>query len=242
MIKTIYIAWMQGFDKAPEIVKECVKSWKYYNPDWDIVLIDNNNLINFINLENYISNIFNKPIEKCHLSDIIRCLLLKKYGGLWVDSTTFCNKPLNNWLPNYIKKGFFAFEKPGHDRLISNWFLYADKKNYIIDKWCNRTIKYYTLHNKAHTYFIHHYLFGNLYKYDNKFKKMWDEVPKLSANGYGPHYLQEQGMFKNLSQKTKTDIDIKRTPFYKLTYKCNFPKYNETLNLYYLYSTIKNKD
>jgi len=239
MIKTIYILWFQGFDNVHELVKECVNSWKYYNPDWNIVLIDNDNLINYVNLNNYIPDIYNKSIEKCHLADIIRSILIKLYGGLWVDATTFCNKPLNDWLPNYINEGFFAFDKPGPDRLISNWFLYSDKNNYIIDKWCNKTLEYYAINNKAHTYFIHHYLFGDLYNSDKIFKEIWDKVPKLSANGIGPHYLQEQGMFNNISIQSKLNIDNKIIPLFKLTYKCNFPKYNKNINLYYLYSTIK---
>ena len=55
MIETIYILWFQGFNNAPELVKRCVNSWKYYNPSWNIILIDNNNLINYINLNNYIN-------------------------------------------------------------------------------------------------------------------------------------------------------------------------------------------
>jgi hypothetical protein len=238
MIKTIYIIWFQGFDNCPEIVKICVKSWKKYNTDWNIVLLDNNNLINYVNLEYYIHDIYNKSISKTHLSDIFRSLLLKLYGGLYVDATTFCNKPLNDWLPNYIKKGFFAFSKPGPDRLISSWFLYSNKNNYIIDKWCNSILKYYTINNKSHTYFIYNYLFNDLYNSDNRFKKIFDKVPKLSANGFGPHYLQQKGMFNKISIQNKLDIDNKITPLYKLTYKCHFPKYDETILLYYLYSTI----
>jgi hypothetical protein len=237
MIKTIYILWLQGFDNAPEIVKNCVNSWKYYNSDWNIILLDSKNLINYIHLENYITP--NNSIEKCHLSDIIRMILLNLYGGLWVDATTFCNASLNDWLPNCINERFFAFDKPGTDRLISNWFLYSDKNNYIIDKWCCKTLDYYSINDRAHTYFIHHYLFGDLYNSDIKFKEIWDKVPKKSANGIGPHYLQEKGMFNNINNETKKDIDTKLTPLYKLTYKCNFPKYNKNINLYYLFSTIK---
>jgi hypothetical protein len=237
MIKTIYILWFQGFDKAPEIVKKCVNSWKHYNHDWNIVLIDNNNLLNYIKIDNYITNY--KNINNIALSDIIRCILLKLYAGLWVDATTFCNKPLNNWLPNYINAGFFAFNKPGPDRLLSSWFLYSDKNNYIIDKWYNKTIEYYKNHDTPHTYFWFHYLFGDLYSSDNIFKEIWDNVPKISANGTGPHYLQEKGMFNNLSTQNKLDIDNKITPLYKLTYKCEFSKYDKNKNLYYLYSTIK---
>lgn len=232
MIKTIYILWFQGFDEAPEVVKKCANSWKVYNPDWDIILLDNNNLRNYINLENL--DKFNKTAQ----SDVIRILLLQLYGGLWVDATTFCNQSLNDWLPNYIHQGFFAFNKPGPDRLLSTWFLYSERGNYIIDKWYDRTLHYYEINNNPHTYFWFHYLFGDLYNSDSKFKEIWDKVPKLSANGNGPHYLQEQGMFNTISMLVKTNIDNKITPLYKLTYKCEFPVYNENLNLYYLYSTI----
>ena len=43
MIKDIYILWYQGFDEAPDLVNKCVKSWKYYNPDWNIILLDETN-------------------------------------------------------------------------------------------------------------------------------------------------------------------------------------------------------
>jgi hypothetical protein len=232
MIKTIYILWFQGFDEAPEVVKKCANSWKIYNPDWDIILLDDNNINYYINLKNY--NKFNKTAQ----SDVIRILLLKLYGGLWVDATTFCNQSLNDWLPNYINQGFFAFNKPGPDRLLSSWFIYSETGNYIINKWYDRTLHYYEINNNPHTYFWFHYLFGDLYNSDIAFKEIWDKVPKLSANGIGPHYLQEKGMFNSVSTQTRTDIDNKITPFYKLTYKCDFPEYNETINLYYLYSRI----
>lgn len=238
MIKHIYLLWLQGFDKVPPIVYQCIKSWKHYNPDWQIFYLTESNihkLIN-INLKKY------KQLEKCHLSDIIRLLLLNKYGGVWADATTFCNKSLSSCLPTYTKEGFFAFDKPGPDRLLSNWFLYSEPNNYIIKCWTNATLNYYETHNKAHTYFINHYLFGDLYKNKNnlEFKQMWDKVPKLSANGQdlGPHYLQEKGLFSICTNVVKKDITSKITPLYKLTWKCDFNRYNAKTNLHYLFSTI----
>ena len=239
MIKEIFILWFQGFNNAPDIVKKCLKSWLYYNSDWNINIIDDSNLKNYIKLEEYI-DVTNKQINKTALSDFIRCVLLKKYGGLWVDATTFCNKSLNDWLPNYINEGFFAFDKPAPDRLISSWFLYSQENNYIINSWCKSVINYYKINNNPHNYFWFHYLFGDLYKSDSNFKQVWDRVPKLSANGLGPHYIYGKGgMFNNITYQVKKDIDDKITPLYKLTYKCEFLEYDETKNLYYLYSTVK---
>lgn len=257
MNKTIYILWLQGFKNAPEIINKCVQSWYYYNPDWKIILLDNNNLIDYINLDDYI-NLSNKKIEKCKIANIIRCILLNKYGGVWTDSTTFCNKPLNDWLPNYINEGFFAFQKPGEsgglfkftphginngepERLLSNWFLYAEKNNYIINKWMNATIDFHTNNEMNYPYFIHHHIFSNLYNSDVHFKSIWNNVPKFSANGKdGPLFIHDYGMFKSINEQLKYNIDNKITPLYKLTYKYkNKELIDDKIILYYLYSTIK---
>ena len=238
MNKTIYLLWLQGFDNAPEPVNNCVKSWYYYNPDWDIIMIDNNNLHEYINLKKYI-DISNKQIEYWHLSDIIRCILLMEYGGVWTDATTFCNKPLNDWLPEYIKEGFFAFNKPTTDRLISNWFLYAEKNNYIITKWCNSTVEFHKNNEMNYPFEIHHILFGKLYNSDKEFKNIWNKVPKLSA--IEPHYFHHKGFFNDISQEVKEEIKSKNSPLYKLSHRFNFPTYDKTKNIFYLYNSIKNK-
>jgi hypothetical protein len=237
MNKTIYILWFQGFNNAPDIVKKCVESWKYYNQDWNIILLDNTNLSNYIKIEDYI-DMSNKKINFTALSDVVRLILLNTYGGLWVDSTTFCNKPLNEWLHTYTSKEFFAFDKPGPDRLLSTWFIYSEKEHYLTKTWLELTVKYYKIYNEPHTYYWVHYLFSDLYNSDNIFKEVWDSVPKLSANNMGPHYLQNKGMFNKIKDEIKSNIDNKITPFYKLTYKCDFTLNDISLNLYYLYSTI----
>jgi len=178
-------------------------------------------------------------MEKCHLSDIVGCILLDLYGGLWVDATTFCNRNLNEWLPEYVQEGFFAFHRPGPDRMISSWFIYADKSSDIIHKWCQSIIHYYSIHKKAEIYFILHSLFNKLYLDDAAFQDSRDRVPKLSANGHGPRFLAERGLFQPLTDYVRSMIDQKRSPLYKLTHKCQFPGYVENLNLYYLYSTIE---
>jgi hypothetical protein len=237
MNKTIFILWFQGFENAPEIVKMCILSWKYYNPDWNIILLDQKNLPNYITIKNFI-DIDNKDINPIALSDVVRIILLNTHGGLWVDATTFCNKPLNEWLPNYANNGFFAFSKPSNDKLISSWFIYSEKEHYISNAWLKSIVNYYTIHNFPDKYFWLHYLFNDLYDCNNTFKELWDNTHKLSANGSGPHYLQEKGLFNQLDDTVKIDINNKITPLYKLTYKCSFPQYNESLNIYYLYSTI----
>jgi len=122
---------------------------------------------------------------------------------------------------------------------LSNFFLYSEKNNYIINLWLNSTLNYYYYNDKAHTYFIHHYLFAELYESDNKFKEIWDKVLIIYAENYGPHYFYKRGFINKITDEIKKDINDKITPLYKLTYKLEIPEFDKDITLYYLYSTLK---
>ena len=134
--RIIWIMWWQGFDKAPDLVKKCYFSWKKHNPTWKIILLDEKNLDEYIDVQNIV-NINRRDITIQKVSNILRINLLKKYGGVWVDATCFCCVPLDTWLSNYTKSGFFAFANPGKDRLFSSWFLVSGKNGYLISKYCD---------------------------------------------------------------------------------------------------------
>lgn len=235
MIKNLYIYWGQKFNNAPNVVKNCLLSWKLKNPTWKIIELDDENLIEYVNLEEDIPNLKDKNITKTAYSDIVRIFLLEKIGGCWCDATTFCNQSLDNWLDKNIQSGFFGFDKPGPDRLLSSWFLYAEKNNYIVKKWKEYTIKYWNNNNEMHTYFWFHYLFNELYNSDDMFKKIWNFTPKISADE--PHILQTYGLLNYPSDNIKLHIDTNKTPLYKLTYKYNEDKYNDNCVLKYLFDT-----
>ena len=238
MKKVIFIYWGQKFINAPIVAKKCLLSWKLKNPTWKIIELDDDNLIKYVNIQKEIPNIQNKNITKTAYSDIVRIFLLAKYGGCWCDATTFCNKSLDSWLNKYTTTGFFAFnfKRESGGRLLSSWFLYGEKSNYIIQKWKQKTIQYWNTHDKIHTYFWFHRLFTHLCKSDKKFKQIWKSSPKLSA--IPPHYIQSKGLLKKLSAAVKNHIDNVIVPVYKLSYKYNKSKYNEHSNLSYLFNTI----
>lgn len=236
MIKVIYLYWGQKFINAPYIVKKCLLSWKLKNPSWKIIELDDNNLNDYINIEKEIPNI--KYLTYTSYSDIIRIFLLEKYGGCWCDSTTFCNQSLDKWLYKNISSGFFGYYKPRKTRLVSSWFLYCEKNNYIIKKWKEETVLYFKNRENINSYFWFHNLFTKLYLSNDKFKSIFDLTPKISA--YNPHYLEKKGFLDKLSNKIKNHIRKIKTPIYKLSTKYNHDEYNKKCNLYYLlnYFTI----
>ena len=257
--KTIWFLWLQGLNNAPLVVRKCYESWLRHNPGWDVILLDESNIKDYITIRSM-------GITTQAFSDILRINLLARYGGIWVDATCFCNKPLDEWLYNYLDDGFFAFNKPANNRMISSWFIAANKDNYIIRKY-QKAVEHYWSANlrmkpfesskwvpfdkylqrrdtqiwfrsfitkilKVYPYFWFHYLFKRIYLADDKVQTIWDRVPKISADI--PHKLQAIGLFKELNTVIKQEIDSKNSPVYKLTWKYDAAEYQAGTILDYL--------
>src|ERR1700733_14260116 len=143
MIKTVWTCWFQGRENAPPLVKECLTSWERNNPNWKIRCLDATSIERYVPLREYI-DLNNQSLTAASLSDILRILLLREFGGVWIDATLYCNRPLDEWLSGVMSEGFFAFPAPGPDRLLSSWFLSAAADNYLISGWCRRTVDYWS--------------------------------------------------------------------------------------------------
>lgn len=257
--KTIWFSWMQGLDNAPLVVQKCYESWIAHNPEWNVVFIDENNIHEYIPSQH-------GQVSRQVFSDIIRINLLAVYGGVWVDATCFCVKALDSWIYDYMASGFFAFERPGFDRMLSSWFIACHKNNYITEafqkavnvyweknyklafvensKWrmINRYQRLFSTQLwfsnfatkilKIYPYFWFHYLFERIYLSDRTVRKMWDMMPKISADI--PHSLQLKGLFSTLSDEIKEEITSMASPCYKLTWKYDSSAFREGTVMSYL--------
>lgn len=101
----IWQLWLQGND-MPAIVKSCTESVKKFHNEQRIMLT-NDNLDDFVEIPEYVKEKHNKGIiSHAHYSDIIRLLLLAKYGGCWVDATIY----LTDKIPDDILSAdFFTY-------------------------------------------------------------------------------------------------------------------------------------
>ena len=148
MNRTIWMFWSQGFQSAPDMVQICVKSWRVRNPGWKLVELDDSNVDQYVDAETLkrLRSLTNITVVK--FSNLLRLYLLHRHGGVWADATCFCNIPLDEWLPNYMASGFFAFRrhpdvwlKHSHqfglraytgrsgDRIFASWFLASERGN-----------------------------------------------------------------------------------------------------------------
>lgn len=139
--KTIWFLWFQGLDKAPYVVRKCHESWVARNPGWRIVLLDESSLPGFGTV-NYSAGALGS-VSPAHRAGLLRLDLLAHHGGVWADATSLCVRPLDDWLPECTRSGFFAFSRPAPDRVLSTWFLAAEHGNILSARLFGRMHSYW---------------------------------------------------------------------------------------------------
>jgi len=94
-----------GNDPFPPLVLKCMKSWKRYLPDYQIMIWtkDNYNL----NINPWVSEAYSAK-KYAFVSDFARFDVLYNYGGVYLDSDVEILKSLNNLLYNHAFAGFMT--------------------------------------------------------------------------------------------------------------------------------------
>ena len=163
------------------------------------------------------------------LSDQIRLELLNHHGGVWADATAMCATPLDDWLEDRMTNGFFAFSRPGQDRMISTWFLASHTGGYIVKRWRDAACAYWLGRNARDNYFWVHKLFEQVYEHDPKFRIIWEKTPQISA-AHRFHFGPDS---PELCGPAPDDLDdhlrAPPAPVFKLTHKFERHPDRETL-------------
>lgn len=165
----VWICWFQGLQNAPDIVKKCNESVNYYLSDKNIHIITEENMCSYVDFPPYILDKFRKKIiPYAQMSDILRTMLLVKYGGMWLDGTVF----LTGKIPEYVyKKPLFLLHYKFKDDLTivkNSWFIYAQKDNRILKTVLELLLLYWKNENVLSEYFLwHNFLKMTLEKYED---------------------------------------------------------------------------
>lgn len=212
---TIWICWFQGMENAPEIVKKCWQSVIKNNPDKNVIVITENNMLDYITFPDYIIKKWKQGIiTHTHMTDLLRLELLINYGGLWLDATVLCTGKA----PEYFFDSdlfFFQTLKPGRDghaSYISSWLIEAKTNNKILMATRALCYEYWKENNAMWDYFLlHDFMSIVLERYEDEWKKV---VPRDNAT---PHILLLR-LFDQYDEKTWNAVKS-QTQFHKLTYK-----------------------
>lgn len=139
----IFTCWLQGVNNAPFIVQSCINSMIEKNPGNIVAVYDNEKMMETFRAEgvDWLVEYLSPQVK----TDILRLLLLRKYGGIWLDATVYCRQSLSTWHRenSILQSNFFAFKSPGRDRIIANWYLFANKQSCIVEKLAKNFVRYW---------------------------------------------------------------------------------------------------
>ena len=187
------MCWFQGEKSGiPDLNKVCIEKWKSMNSDWKVIVLDNQTISNYVPEYHEICK-KSPPREMAAYSDLLRILLLSKYGGVWVDSTVYPTQPLSEFYSKIMnEEGFFAYRyipsnhytfgpRKGAILEIDSWFLCADKPNhYLVNTWKAKFIENFRKYKKW-PYFTFHETIRELYISDSKIKKTINGMVQINA-------------------------------------------------------------
>ena len=220
----IWICWWQGIEKAPEIVKACVKSIKRNAGQYEVVCITENNYNSFVQFPDWVEEKRKKNIiSRTIFSDLLRMNLLSKYGGIWIDSTFFCTE---SGVETYMKQPLWSIKRPDYlhcsvaSGYFANYSLGCDYNN----RWIFKVIldflyNYWKVNNKLVDYLLTDYAIVLAQKHNTEIAEAFRQIQPNNPNC--------DELFKILGcpyDKSVWDTINKNTVLFKLTWKQSFAK------------------
>lgn len=104
--KVIHYCWF-GKGEMPKLAKKCIKSWKKYCPDYEIVC---HNEDNFDLLQNRYMREAYEAGKWAFVSDVARLKIIYDNGGIYLDTDVELIKPIDDLLK---LDGFMGFDEKG---------------------------------------------------------------------------------------------------------------------------------
>jgi hypothetical protein len=134
--KVIWTFW--DTEELPEFIQKCIETWKFHNSDYEINVLSMDNYKKYISVD--ITQFKHYSMSRPQLtSDYIRICILKEHGGVWMDASIICIKPIKF----KADTEFFAYYKDNYGfdgkykyPMIDSWFLATTKNNTFINELC----------------------------------------------------------------------------------------------------------
>ena len=211
----VFTMWLQ--DEIPEIIEMCLDTIKKQYPN--VILLNEKNIEQYVDVPEYIYKKYKSgKIIPAHFSDYVRCCLLDKYGGLWLDASLY----MLDKIPKFITNQDFFILTGQNKKSVSNFFLYSTKNNYIIKCLKIFLEQYWKDNDIADNYFFWHRTF-----------RLFNESDPMFNNCYKKSPIYYNTIIKYLSVNTNIDFDMDLWKYLKNTsfmYKINRKNINAMSN------------
>lgn len=218
----IWTMWLQGESEAPLLIRRCIDSIKDNSLGRRVIILDEDNIEKYIDIPKYIKEKYLLGyITKTHYSDLVRMMILKKYGGCWLDSTVFISHDVESnqlSIKEVLDQDFFMIKAPltlNQCRISSSWIIRAQKNNPIINVVCDLLLEYWKNEKYIRAYFLIHICFAKVVLEDNELRQLWEKIPYYDDSP--SNYLRTQ--FSKTYDENEWKKIKKMTSIHKLNWK-----------------------
>lgn len=218
--KIIHYCWFGGNPK-PQLVLNCIESWKKYCPDFEIREWNEQSFD--INAVQYVKEAYEAK-KWAFVSDYVRLYALNKFGGVYLDTDVQLYKPIDIFLTDDMFWGFESRDfvmtaifgsKPGHVMLGRYIAEYNEKhfvkedgsfdmlpNPYVITKrLAEKGLKLNGKKQVVEDFTVYPQIFFN----PNNFARIWD---KPSRKSFAVHHCDQS--WRNRKQKSSFGYRVRR--------------------------------
>lgn len=225
--KTIHYCWFGGNPKS-KLIEKCIKSWKKYCPDYEIIEWNESNFD--VNCCDYVKEAYEAK-KWAFVTDYVRIWALNTYGGIYLDTDVEIKKNMDKFLHHTAFTGFERKDMPftavygseANHPLCSTILSYYEGRHFLLpdgnfDLTTNTvsvtallTQKYNIILNNETQSFP-----DGLVVYSNDYfcpKSFVDDRVYKTKNTHAIHWFNASWHTKK--EKDEKKYSIKRTKYYK---------------------------
>jgi hypothetical protein len=132
--KKVWTYW--DTEKLPFFVDKCIENWRKILPDYTIVVLNKNNLHQYVSIPGEILNHPSFNDKPARFSDLVRLCVLAEHGGVWMDASIMLNEHFDSWLLNGTSD-FYGYHINIHNGwpVVESWFFACTKHNDFVRLW-----------------------------------------------------------------------------------------------------------
>lgn len=220
----IWVCWWTGRENAPLIVQQCIKSIYNNAGVHPVILLSEKNYSQYLNVPDFIlDKMKSGKMGLAHFSDYIRISLLEQYGGLWLDATIFCSKPISD---KFFCYPFFTLKSPYKEsRFVSKYqwvtFCLGAWKNNLFYSFVKEAFEKYWYENDiAIDYLFFDYIILLAKQNCSYISQLMDNVPNSELHRDD----LQAAMNEALSAEQFYNVVQDDTGLYKLSWRENYSK------------------
>lgn len=137
----IWMYWHSGETNSPPLSRICFRSWRERNPEFDVRVISEESLLTYVNPGDVVPDWRLLPVVK--QTNLIRLMLLAKYGGIWADATLYCARPIRDWGLSASRTSCVTVVVPeSSDKILDTFFIASRPAGAFITHWLREYVKF----------------------------------------------------------------------------------------------------